>query len=70
MNKYKARVRFIFDGIIEVNAKDKLEAFEYLNKHVGLCLGGDIHTSLSDDEIPTWDFPVHPEKIITDIKLR
>lgn len=70
MKKYRARVRFIFDGTIDVNAEDKMEAYEYLEKHVGFCLGGDIHTTLSNDEIPTWYFSVHPDKIITNLKLR
>lgn len=70
MKKYRARVRFIFDGTIDVNAEDKMEAYEYLDKHVGLVMGGHIHTSLGDEEIPDWQYPMHPDKIITDIKPR
>jgi len=68
MNKYKVKVKFIFEGTFDVNAKDGFQAREYVEKHCGLIIGRDIHTSLSDDEIPTWDFPVHPDKKIIGIK--
>lgn len=70
MKKYRAKVKFVFEGTIDVNAENKIEAKEYLDKHVGLCLGGNIHTSLSDEEIPDWEFDTHSDKIISNIRLR
>ena len=32
-------------------------------KRCGLVLGGEIHSSLPNDEVD-WEFDVHPEKII------
>jgi len=40
------------------------QAREYVEKHCGLLLGGDIHTTLPDKIITDWIFNVHPKKII------
>lgn len=63
MARYKAKVRFIFEGIVEVEANDGSQAQEHIDRHVGLCIGGDIHTTLDDEDVD-WDFNVHPEKEI------
>lgn len=65
---YKVKTRFVFEGEFEVNAKNKEQASEYVGKHCGLVIGGDIHTSLPDEIIPTWDFEIHPTKQIISIK--
>ena len=39
------------------------EAKEYVDHHCGLVLGGDIHSTLDDEDVE-WDFPCHPEKRI------
>ena len=45
-----------------------MKEFEVLvQKHCGLVIGGDIHSSLPDEDID-WDFSVHPEKQIRSIK--
>jgi len=62
MKQFNVPVRFIIEGDITVNAKSKEQAREYVEKHVGLCLGGNVHTSLSNDEIPDWDFYTHAHK--------
>jgi hypothetical protein len=67
MKKYKASVKFIFSGTVEVNAENKIEAFEYILKHFG-ATGINIQSVLPDEMIPDWDFPVHPEKKIKTIK--
>lgn len=68
MNIYKVKTRFIFEGIFEIYANTKEEAKENVFKHCGLVIGGDLHSSLPDEEI-TWDFPVHPKKKIISVKL-
>ena len=68
MKTFKVRTRFVFEGEFEVNADNKEQAKEYVEKHCGLVIGGDIHTSLSDEIIPTWNFSVHPDKKIISVK--
>ena len=59
--EYKIKTQFIFNGEFYINAESKAQAMEYVQKHCGLVLGGDIHTSLPC-EICDWSFNVHPEK--------
>ena len=58
---------FLFDSCSGASSKfkpaSKAQAEEYAEKHCGLVLGGDIHSSLPD-EMVNWDFPIHPEKIV------
>jgi len=58
--KYKIKVRFYIDGVIEAIGNDRLEAMNNIKDNVGLCLGGNIHTSTND--IVDWNFPIHFEK--------
>ena len=60
---YTVPVRFVFRGEFKIQAASKAQAEEYAEKHCGLVLGGDIHSSLPD-EMVNWDFPIHPEKIV------
>ena len=60
---YKVRTKFIFTGEFIVKAESKEQAKEYVEKHCGLVLGGDIHSSLPDEDV-NWDFKQHPEKIV------
>nr|DAL13640.1 MAG TPA_asm: hypothetical protein [Caudoviricetes sp.] len=61
--EYSVKTKFVFEGTFTVKANDKEQAREYVEKHCGLVLGGDIHTSLPD-EIIDWNFSVHPQKIV------
>jgi hypothetical protein len=61
--KFAVRTRFVFSGTFYVEAENKEQAKEYVDKHCGLVLGGGIHSSLPGEEVD-WDFPVHPEKVI------
>jgi hypothetical protein len=63
MEEYTVPVSFQFDGIFKIKASSPEEAEEYAQKHCGLVIGGDIHSSLPEDEVD-WDFPCHPNKII------
>jgi hypothetical protein len=65
---YKVKTRFIFEGDFEVNADNKEQAKEYVGKHCGFVLGGNIHTSLPDEIISDWDFSVHGDKEIISVK--
>jgi len=68
MKQYAVKTRFVFEGCFFINAGNKAQAEEYVEKHCGLVLGGDIHTTLPDG-IVDWDFPVHPNKSTGKIKL-
>jgi hypothetical protein len=68
MKQYEVKTKFMFTGTFIVNAESKEEAKRDVEKNCGLVLGGNVQTSLSDAEVPDWDFPVHPEKIIIRIK--
>jgi hypothetical protein len=68
MKQYEVKTKFTFIGSFIVNAENKEEAKNDVEKHCGLVLGGKVHTSLSDDEVPDWDFPVHPDKTVICIK--
>ncbi|MDL2228306.1 hypothetical protein LJC25_01995 [Bacteroidales bacterium OttesenSCG-928-K03] len=71
MNKdikiFQVKTKFIFEGIFEVKAQDKEQARAYIEKHCGLVIGGDIHSTLPN-EIVEWNFSVHPKKEIKGIK--
>lgn len=61
--KYTVKTKFIFEGEFYITAESKEQAKEYVMKHCGLVLGGDIHTTLPD-EICDWNFNVHSDKIV------
>jgi hypothetical protein len=48
---FSVRTQFIFDGHFFIKAINKLEAKEYVEKHCGLVIGGDIHSSLPNDTV-------------------
>lgn len=58
--EYEVETKFVFSGKFYVKADSPEQAVEYINKHCGVVLGGDIHSSLPD-EMVNWDFDVHPE---------
>jgi hypothetical protein len=61
---YKVKTRFVFEGDFEVSADSKQQAKEYIEKHCGLVIGRSIHTSLSKEIIPDWNFSLHGDKQI------
>ena len=65
--KYAIKTRFVFGGTFFIEAESRAQAWEYVEQHCGLVLGGKIHSSLPDEEVD-WQFPVHPEKIIGRIR--
>ncbi len=58
---FEIPLKFIFEGIFKIKAQSKEQAEEFVLKHCGLVIGGDIHSSLPDDEVD-WKFSNHPEK--------
>lgn len=64
---FKANVTFTFKGEVQINAKDRQQAIEYLEKHFGATLG-QIQATLDDEDID-WEFPVYPDKKITNVHL-
>lgn len=62
---YAVPTKFVFSGTFRIKAESQEQAEEYVQKHCGLVLGGEIHTSLPNDEVD-WEFNVHSEKIISD----
>jgi hypothetical protein len=66
--KYKVQTKFVFNGIFTIEAENKEQAREYIDKHCGLVIGGDIHSTLPDDMVD-WDFPIHPETLTGKVTL-
>jgi len=64
MKTYKIKTSFVFDGYFEVVAENKSQAREFVGKHCGLVIGGDIRSTLPDDMV-NWEFDVHPKKVIS-----
>jgi hypothetical protein len=66
---FEVPVKFEFDGVFRVKAETPLEANIMVKEHCGMVRGGNIHSSLPDDEVD-WDFPIHPEKTVSGTKVR
>ena len=60
MKKIEVKVRYLFEGTYIVAADDRNEARTMVTRDCGLVLGGNIHTTLDDDEVD-WKFDVHPD---------
>ena len=60
MKKIEVKVRYLFEGTYTVAADDRDEARTMVTRDCGLVLGGNIHTTLDDDEVD-WKFDVHPD---------
>ena len=64
--QYAVKTRYTFTGTFFINARNKGEARECVEKHCGLVLGKGISSTLPDDAVD-WDFPVHPDVAIVRI---
>lgn len=67
MKKIEVKVRYLFEGTYTVAADDRNEARTMVTRDCGLVLGGNIHTTLDDDEVD-WEFDVHPDMQILSYK--
>ncbi len=69
MAKYDIKVRYVFEGTYAVVAEDCEKAKRMITEDCGLVMGGNIHTSLSD-ELVNWDFDTHPDVQILSYKVQ
>ena len=63
---YRVRTQYIFDGVFDVVAESKEDTRQKVLQKCGLVMGGNIHSTLPDDEI-NWAFDRHPNKRISRI---
>lgn len=61
--EYTVKTKFVFEGEFYIKAESKEQAREFVEKHCGLVIGGDIHSTLPDQDV-NWQFNVHPKKIV------
>ena len=61
--EYAVPVSFTFKGTFFVKADSKEDAIRDVKDSCGLVLGGNVHSTLPDENVD-WHFPVHPEKEI------
>ena len=59
---YRVRTQYIFDGVFDVVAESREEARQKVIQDCGMVMGGNIHSTLPDEEI-NWFFSTHPEVI-------
>ena len=57
---YRVRTRYIFEGVFEVSAESREEARNKVILDCGMVMGGNIHSTLPDEEI-NWAFSTHPD---------
>ena len=57
---YRVRTQYVFEGVFEVLADSKEDARQKVLQNCGLVMGGNIHSTLPDEEI-NWAFDTHPE---------
>ena len=60
---YRVRTQYIFDGVFNVITESKEDARQKVLQNCGLVMGGNIHSTLPEDEI-NWAFDRHPNKRI------
>ena len=57
---YRVRTQYIFKGVFEVVAESREEARQKVIQNCGLVMGGNIHSTLPDEEV-NWAFSTHSE---------
>jgi hypothetical protein len=65
--KFIVDSKFVFSGKFFIEAENREQAWEYVDEHCGLVIGGNIHSTLPPDQVD-WDFDVHPDKAIGRIR--
>ena len=60
---YRVRMQYIFEGVFEVVAKSREDARQKVIQDCELVMGGNIHSTLPDEEV-NWAFDIHPEERI------
>jgi len=59
---YRIRTQYIFEGVFEVSAESREDARQKVLQDCGLVMGGNIHSTLLDEEV-NWAFDIHPKWI-------
>ena len=57
---YRVRTQYIFEGVFDVVAESKEDARQKVIQNCGMVMGGNIHSTLSDEEV-NWAFSTHPD---------
>ena len=57
---YRVRTQYVFEGVFEVVSESEEEARQKVIQDCGLVMGGNVHSTLPDEEI-NWAFSMHPE---------
>jgi|SRR3712207_1809297 len=52
---YRVRTQYIFEGVFEVVAESREDARQKVIQNCGLVMGGNIHSTLPDEEV-NWAF--------------
>ena len=63
---YRVRTQYTFEGVFDVVTESKEDARQKVLQNCGLVMGGNVHSTLPDDEI-NWAFDIHPNKQIDGI---
>ena len=58
--RFLVYMQYVFDGVFDVVAESKEEARQKVLQDCGLVMGGNIHSTLPDEEI-NWSFSTHPD---------
>ena len=66
---YRVRTQYIFEGVFEVLADNKEDARQKVLQDCGLVMGGNIHSTLPDEEV-SWAFSTHPKVKTTRIIIQ
>lgn len=66
---YRVRTQYIFEGVFEVLADNKKDARQKVLQNCGLVMGGNIHSTLPDEEV-SWAFSTHPKVKTTRIIIQ
>lgn len=58
---YKVKVKFVFEGTVDMYSFSKKEALEEVRKCFGAVLG---EVQATTPEIINWDIPIHPQMFV------
>ena len=59
-NVYRVRTQYVFEGVFDVVAESKEDARQKVIQNCGMVMGGNIHSTLSDEEV-NWAFSTHSD---------
>ena len=58
---YRVKVKFVFEGTVDMYSFSKKEALEEVQKYFGALLG---EVQATSPEIINWEIPIHPQKFV------